>query len=199
MNKSESKYFYTARLLDEAMAALLAEKDLEFITVKELCERAGVNRSTFYLHYETIADLLRETVDNILKSFLETFPQFSKDFVPGIRNAKLEDLILVNEAYLVPYLTFIKENRNVFRASFRNPGAMDTHRQFEDVCRYVLIPIMSRFEIPEKERSYRLGFYIQGCMSIIREWLIRDCEESVEEVANIIISCVRPQPDFAAE
>ena len=82
---------------------------------------------------------------------------------------------------------------------FRNPGAMDTHRQFEDACRYVLMPIVSRFEIPEKERSYRLGFYIQGCMSIIREWLTHDCVETVEEIANIIISCVGPWPDFATE
>ena len=61
MNKSESKYFNTALRMDEALLALLEEKDLEYITVKELCHRAGVNRSTFYLHYETIDDLVNET------------------------------------------------------------------------------------------------------------------------------------------
>ena len=60
MNKSESKYFNTALRMDEALIALLEEKDLEYITVKEICRRAGVNRSTFYLHYETIADLVNE-------------------------------------------------------------------------------------------------------------------------------------------
>ena len=54
MNKSESKYLNTARLMDEAFILLLDKKDYEFITVKEICEKAGVNRSTFYLHYETI-------------------------------------------------------------------------------------------------------------------------------------------------
>ena len=49
MNKSESKYFNTALRLDEALIELLEEKDLEYITVKEICQRAGVNRSTFYL------------------------------------------------------------------------------------------------------------------------------------------------------
>ena len=55
MNKSESKYFNTALCMDEALISLLKVKDLEYITVKEICEKAGVNRSTFYLHYETIA------------------------------------------------------------------------------------------------------------------------------------------------
>ena len=43
--------------MDEAFLTLLAKKDFEYITIKEICEVAGVNRSTFYLHYETMSDL----------------------------------------------------------------------------------------------------------------------------------------------
>ena len=50
MNKNESKYFSTAIKMDEALIALLEKKDFSYITVKEICEKAGVNRSTFYLH-----------------------------------------------------------------------------------------------------------------------------------------------------
>ena len=50
MNKSESKYYNTALLMDEALLILLEKKEYDFITVKEICEKAGVNRSTFYLH-----------------------------------------------------------------------------------------------------------------------------------------------------
>ena len=52
MNKSESKYFNTALLMDEALLLILEKKEFEFISVKEICDKAGVNRSTFYLHYE---------------------------------------------------------------------------------------------------------------------------------------------------
>ena len=62
MNRSESRYFATAARMDEAFLTLLAKKDFEYITVKEICEVAGVNRSTFYLHYETMSDLLSESV-----------------------------------------------------------------------------------------------------------------------------------------
>ena len=49
--------------MDAAFLELLGKKDFSCITVKERCETAGVNRSTFYLHYETIGDLLAESVD----------------------------------------------------------------------------------------------------------------------------------------
>lgn len=62
MNKQESKYQYTASLMDEALLLLLEQKEFDAITVKEVCQKAGVNRSTFYLHYETMSDLLEETV-----------------------------------------------------------------------------------------------------------------------------------------
>ena len=56
MNRSESRYFATAARMDEAFLTLLAKKDFEYITVKEICEVAEVNRSTLYLHYETMSD-----------------------------------------------------------------------------------------------------------------------------------------------
>ncbi len=60
--KSENKYFNTAILMDEALISLLEIKAYEFISIKEVCEKAGVNRSTFYLHYENMSDLLAETI-----------------------------------------------------------------------------------------------------------------------------------------
>ena len=73
MNKSESKYFHTALCMDEALISLLKVKDLEYITVKEICEKAGVNRSTFYLHYETIADLVHEAIETMNQRFMSYF------------------------------------------------------------------------------------------------------------------------------
>ena len=65
MNKSESRYFNTALLMNQALIELLAKKDISYISVKEICQKAGVHRSTFYLHYENIGDLLEETMENI--------------------------------------------------------------------------------------------------------------------------------------
>ena len=81
MNKSESKYFNTALLMNEALLLLLEKKDYEFITVTEICKKAGVNRSTFYLHYLSIDDLLYETLEMINKRFFHfTISMMDIDF-----------------------------------------------------------------------------------------------------------------------
>ena len=73
MNKSESKYFNTATKMDLALISLLKKKSFDYITVSEICETAGVNRSTFYLHYETVGDLLDETAKYLLNDFFRIF------------------------------------------------------------------------------------------------------------------------------
>ena len=93
MNKSESKYFHTALRMNEALISLLEKKDLEFITVKEICETAGVNRSTFYLHYETISDLMNETVEMVDKRFLSYFSQRERDALSEMNGADLKELV----------------------------------------------------------------------------------------------------------
>ena len=72
MNKQESRYSYTASLMDEALLRLLEQKDYDRITVKELCQKAGVNRTTFYLHYGSMNELLEETVEMINGRFKES-------------------------------------------------------------------------------------------------------------------------------
>lgn len=78
--KNESKYFNTALKMDKAFLEILEKKELPYITVKEICEKAGVNRSTFYLHYETIRDLLAESVEYMTKQFLSQMGQSRESF-----------------------------------------------------------------------------------------------------------------------
>ena len=89
MNRSESKYFNTARRMDEALLSLLEEKGFAYITVREICARAGVNRSTFYLHYENMSDLLRETVEMIDERFRASVADATDDKTGGERLAGL--------------------------------------------------------------------------------------------------------------
>jgi len=73
MNRSQSKYFNTALLMDEALILLLEKKDFEFITIKEICAKAGVNRSTFYFHYENINDLIKECDNYLNEKFIDKY------------------------------------------------------------------------------------------------------------------------------
>lgn len=91
MNKSESKYFNTAKRMDQAFLELLEKKDFEYITIKEICQKANVNRSTFYLHYENMGDLLEECIEYANNQFLE---YFENKYVDLVKQDK-EELILI--------------------------------------------------------------------------------------------------------
>lgn len=58
---------FTKNALQEAFLSLVAEKPLQRITVTDVCARADINRSTFYLHYKDIRSLIEEIEDEILK------------------------------------------------------------------------------------------------------------------------------------
>lgn len=193
MNKSESKYFNTALRMDEALIALLEKKDLEYITVKEICHQAGVNRSTFYLHYESIAELLDEAMEMINQRFLSYFPKEEEAVLGDMEHRELNDLVFVTQEYLLPYLRFIQDNKKVYRAAFRNPSSMQANARYGVLKQRILDPILERFEIPAARRPYYIAYYVEGIAAIVKEWLRHDCGDSVEMIAAIIESCVRPK------
>ena len=190
MNKNESKYFNTAVKMDKALITLLENKDFEYISIKEICETAGVNRSTFYLHYENIADLLKETTKYILDSFLTYFTVNRQSITIQYQNCKLQDLVFITPEYLTPYLTYIKENQRVFKTAVKHLGTMDFENVYNKMFKFIFNPVLERFKFPEKDREYVLKFYLTGITAVVMEWLKNDCKESIEDISRIIIQCV---------
>lgn len=190
MKKSESKYFNTAVRMDQAFLELLEKKDIEYITVKELCETAGVNRSTFYLHYETIGDLLEETIQYLNEQFLAHMKSQTELFVSKIQTCSLNELYLVSPQHLIPYLKYIKQNKRLFRIALNSSASLRLDRTYRRMMRHVFLPIMERFQIPESDREYMVAFYISGLMAILSAWLKDDCEDSIEHICAIMEQCV---------
>lgn len=189
MNKSESKYFNTAVKMDKAFLDLLNEKDFEYITVKEICKRAEVNRSTFYLHYETIADLLDESVAYISKGFLEYYSD--NDIISNINTMPLDKLIFIKPDYIIPYLSYVKENKKLFQTAVLHSGTLRLDQSYKKLFEYVFSPILNRFDVPENEQHYTMAFYMNGITALVMEWLKNDCKESIENIADIIIRNIK--------
>lgn len=182
MNKSESKYFNTATKMDLALISLLKKKPFEYITVSEICENAGVNRSTFYLHYETIGDLLDETTRYLLDDFRSYFPTDTIDFVCCDRS----ELVFVCDKYLTPYLTYIKNHKEVFGTAItynKILGFEDVHRRLFD---NIFNPILDRFQYPPSIRQYVMIYYLNGINAIVLEWVKNGCDKSITEISEII-------------
>ena len=190
MNKSESKYFNTATKMDHALMELLRKKPLEYITVSEICKKAGVNRSTFYLHYENIGDLLEETSRLLLDDFAECFSAVEQTSVYNLKNCDLNELVFIKDKYLTPYLTYIKEHREVFKTSLANKKIFGLKNIYTRMFENIFNPILDRFNYPQNIRHYVMMYYLNGINAIILEWLRNDCDKSIAEISEIITICI---------
>ena len=190
MNKAESKYFNTAIRFNKALLSLLEKKPFEYITISEICEKAEVNRSTFYLHYENTGDLLKETTSYVLDNFNAYFPVDIENITTTIADCDLQDLKFVNERYLQPYLSFIKENQRVFSAMLSQPKAFGITDIFQRLFDSIFKPILDRFHYPRDEQNYVMMFYLNGIVAIITEWLKNDCQKSIADISAIICVCI---------
>lgn len=180
--------------MDEAFLTLLEQKDFEYITVKEICAAAGVNRSTFYLHYETVGDLLAESVQHMYGQFLAHMEKDSQAMIKRLRTCPKEELYLLASEYLVPYLNYVAENRRLFSTALEKAGTLQLEDAYGSLMRHVFTLILDRFGVPEADRGYMMAFFVQGVMAVVGEWLRDGCKDSVEHVAAVIQRCV-PVPE----
>lgn len=190
MNKSESKYFNTAVRFDKALLSLLEKKPFEYITISEICEEAGVNRSTFYLHYENLSDLLRETMAYVIEGFSSYFSVDTQSIATQFSNYDLRELNFINEKYLYPYLLYIRENKRLFQAILSRPVTFETNVLFQRLFDNIFDPILNRFHYPREDRRYVMMFYLNGLTAIVKEWTEDGCERSIDEISAIIHYCI---------
>ena len=185
MNKNESKYFNTAKKMNDALITLLETKEFEYISIKEICHIANVNRSTFYLHYSNMNDLLEETIKSLNLSFNSHFNSRENENTI-ISKDNLEDLLLINDDNLIPYLNFIKENKNIYKVLKNHPQLFNANKTYEQMFIKIFVPIMNRFGLDEKWHKYLMDFYISGLTSIVLDWVYDDCKIPVQEVSDFI-------------
>ena len=185
MKKNDCKYFYTASLMNQALLSLLEKKDIDFISITEIAKKAGVSRSTFYLHYDDIYDLLEETLENLNREFVNSFSAS----IPLEMESK-EQAFLITEEFIFPYLSFCKKNKRILKLAHRKPQIFQTERAYKKMYNTILYPAVSQFIKDETQKIYNLEFFTQGVVGIIHKWIDLDCETEIEELIRIIKDCV---------
>ena len=69
--KENQRVAVTKRMLKEGLLCLLRDREMKNIRITELCVESGVNRATFYRHYETVEDVLYELERDIARQMME--------------------------------------------------------------------------------------------------------------------------------
>ncbi len=183
--------------LFKALTDLLAEKPFDEIRVTDLCERAGVHRSTFYAHFEDKRHLLTFAIQELMDIFIPPAdPDPARDHQQAMRRV---------------FKYFLK-NKQVYTLLFldpRNAAAKDVfYQEYIRSFRYFL-----RQRYPNSNAADRDLFshhFIGGLLTLVGGWLARGADPSPDEMANrfirlipshetIFLDCTdKPQKDKAA-
>ena len=163
----------THKLLWEALMTLMSEQEFEAISVKEICERAMVHRTTFYKHYEDKYDLLARGMQQTHKQLL----------------AELE-LVGKNAVSYSHLFAHVATHERFYRVMLCGPGVGAFQVQLQNHFAESIRTEMQRlgkggqtFSVPP---SLQAQFYAGALMNSLIWWFSHELSSSPEQMGTYV-------------
>ncbi len=172
MEKENQRVRLTKLLLKDKLKELLTKKPINRVTVKEICQVAEINRSTFYQHYSDQYALLDDIESDIIKQ--------TDEFIDKINPEQS------GRQYLIYLLSYIRENGSILSILLSPQSSMTFQPRF---MASVLKRISAKIEpvfFSSELFPYFSQFLIMGNISVIEQWIKNDFYLLDEEVADMI-------------
>ena len=166
--KIDRRILMTKQLLRNALIDLLNEKDIYRISIRELCDRANVNRSTFYKYYGSQFDLMSE-MEN------EAFIAISSK----IDTSDVQKCVTSILVYLEQNIEFSRlllnstADHTFLQKLFSESSVKDT----------IMKALLETFTEPILEYMYQ--FIVSGCCQMVRTWVNKDVREPVAIIVEL--------------
>lgn len=173
--KNDQRIIITKKMLKEGLLTLLEKKELNKITITDLCTQSGINRATFYRHYEEPKDILNEIRYSIFEDIKNIEKELSK-------NNSLHIL-------LEKVCEYFYENKELLNLLFKYRNDEDFVSLINEICRQRL-PYLRKQGYMKKydDESLQLStyYFAGGIYYILRQWLSQYPDKSPKEIAHII-------------
>lgn len=173
--KNDPRVRYTRSIIQAAFLELLHQKPVSKITVREICDGAEINRSTFYKHYQDCYDLLDKMKDEALRQF--------EEILAGMKAQGVK-------ATMTGILQTLKENTTMFRAFRQQGGEHSFTNQLAGRCFDYMdmrIAVNPSLGWNEAQKSLAYSYLTGGATAIIEYWLQNGCEEPPAQIADMIL------------
>jgi len=154
----------TKNALAASLKAMMERSSLDKITVKELVADCGVNRQTFYYHFQDIYDLLswiykREALDSI--SDYRTYDTWQQGFL------KIFQYVLDNKKFCM----------STYRSMGREHLELFLHQAVFDLLMSVIEEVNANMHVRVEDKNFIANFYTFAFIGIMLEWIRNDMSE----------------------
>lgn len=175
---NNEQYKKTDLKLKETFMSLINENGRHPITVKDVCQKCGINRSTFYAHFEDINALMDSLMTDMLSECIcfqnHPFEQISPEAIFSPDNIEM-------------VLEEIKNHKNLYLYYIEQNTYHKAHKYAEQLLNDIVVSkIKSNNDSSEKHLHYYYAYVISGIIAIINEWLLCGNTETAREIAEII-------------
>ncbi|MDR1590041.1 MAG: TetR/AcrR family transcriptional regulator [Oscillospiraceae bacterium] len=177
--KENQRVRMSKRLLRDSLTALLYEKSIQKISVREICDRAEVNRTTFYKYYGSQYDLL-EDMEREVMTLIDGYlagPEESPE--TGPRHISVRNIVkIMTFADEQPELCRILVNNNV------DPEFPAKLVKWLSTGQFLSLP-----QVPghtENDPEYIFSFLVNGSFSLIKSWLNKEKRDPPERIAGLL-------------
>ena len=179
-NKNNLKKIETQKLLEDALGSLLEEKSFEEIRVMDICSKANIHRSTFYTYYNDKYELLKSKLDKYEAKFLEF-----------LRKYKIEGKLVDSHVdIMIEILKYFYFNKKYLKVIFQNNREGSIIKILQKYLEAYIIEGVKDMKQIRSGRPYMVeimgSFYSGAFISVIGEWILKDCYITPEELSQYI-------------
>lgn len=179
-NKNNLRIKETEKLLEETLGSLLEEKSFEDIKVMDICSKAKIHRSTFYTYYNDKYELLKSTLDKYEAQFLEFLRKYKLE-------GKLTDYHL---DIMIEILNYFYLNKEFLKIIFQNNREGSMKKILQKYLEAYVIEGIKDMKQLHTDKPYTVeimgSFYSGAFISVLEEWILKDCYITPEELAQYI-------------
>ncbi|NRD76526.1 TetR/AcrR family transcriptional regulator [Bacillus sp. BRMEA1] len=180
--RTDKRITRTKWLLRDALTVLMEEKGFEGITVRDLTEKAAINRGTFYLHYRDKFDLLEQSEDEILLAVEEITSEINPN----------DALAYTSQSEPFPIILrlfeFFQENASFMKVLLGPKGDASFQVKLKEMIKKRFIQNIVHMHLKE-DMAVPLDFFLSYVSSahlgIVQHWLENGMEQSPREMTLI--------------
>lgn len=176
MGEESQRVLETKDRIRDAFFDLYAQKKIERISIKEITDKAQLNRGTFYVYYKDIYDLLEKTEDELITELISKL----RDLIPRLLREENIDSFLPPLVFYQRYSKFLK----VLLGANGDPNFI---HKIKTILKKTLRELLQKVQISEIENmDYVMEFISSGQLGIISHWLANDMVLPVKDLAELI-------------
>ncbi|MCR5826365.1 MAG: TetR family transcriptional regulator C-terminal domain-containing protein [Oscillospiraceae bacterium] len=158
-------------------------------TVGQICDAAGINRSTFYRHYVDVYDLMASMEQEFKHGLFQS--------IQGDRT--ILSRLAGDASVLESLIDYIGKNPQFYRVYLQNHETLPLSEEFRRYWETQVAPLFRACGVNQESRMrYYYSFFKAGLLSVLRLWLENGCVETPSELSQVIAKMLPARSDLPA-